>query len=51
MKNIEKNCLQSLKGQNKLLANTICLQRCLNEKNSLQRKVFHTAPPLSFPGK
>ena len=30
MKNIEKNCLQGLKRQNKLLANMICIK-----KNSL----------------
>ena len=38
MKNIEKNCLQGLKRQNKLFANIICIK-----KNSLyrsQRKVF-----------
>ena len=32
MKNIEKNCLQGLKRQNKLFANIIC-----NKKNSLHR--------------
>ena len=58
MKNIEKNCLQGLKRQKKLLANMICLkqlvciskkkclQRNINLKKSLQRKIFHTPPPL-----
>ena len=32
MKNIEKNCLQGLKRQNKLFANIICIK-----KNSLHR--------------
>ena len=33
MKNIEKNCLQGLKRQNKLFANIICIK-----KNSLHRR-------------
>ena len=53
MKNIEKkNCLQGLKRQNKLLANTSGkkislhfekkrLQRCIN----ILKKNFHTPPP------
>ena len=55
MKNIEKHCLQSLKRQNKLLANTICVkQNSFHfenkmfaevhklKKKSLQRKTLHT---------
>ena len=56
MKNIEKNCLQGLKRQNKLLANTKCVKKlvCISKKRiaevhklktSLQRQIFHTSPP------
>ena len=30
MKNIEKNCLQGLKRQNKLLANIICVKKVVS---------------------
>ena len=54
MKNTE-NCLQGLKRQNKLLANTICVKKVVafrkkiiaevhKLKISLQRKIFHTPP-------
>ena len=31
MENIEKNCLQGLKRQNKLLPNMICIKKCLHK--------------------
>ena len=36
MKNIEKNCLQGLKRQNKLFANMICVKKlvCISEKKN-----------------
>ena len=38
MKNIEKNCLQGLKRQNKLLATTKCVKKlvCISKKKMLQ---------------
>ena len=35
MRNIEKNCLQSLKRQNKLLANTICVKKFVSKTKCL----------------
>ena len=41
MRNIEKYCLQSLKRQNKLLANTICVKKlvCISKTKCLQRRI------------
>ena len=39
MKNIEKNCLQGLKRQNKLFANIICIKK--NSLHRSQRNFFY----------
>ena len=41
MKNIEKNCLQDPKRQNKLPENMICVDKlvCISEKKCLQSRI------------
>ena len=43
MENIEKKCLHGLKRQNKLFANTICI-----EKKSLQRSQINLQTPTEI---
>ena len=47
MENIEDNCLQGLKRQNKLLANTICIKKVSIEVREtcnqlVKKKIFKT---------
>ena len=55
MKNIENNCLQGLKRQNKLLTNTICLKKlfCISKKKPFaevqKKKEKFAEEHLSYP--